>query len=258
MKYNVLLVGKLDNNIRSIHIMMKEHFDVQLCMGDASVVDGMFKLLRPKMIFISLTDYEQNSYEILKLIEKKYSYITVVILGNENDFIRCSDFIDEEKYTIIKRPISINEMIKTCYEALGIMDNYQESSDKKDDDRKYILMVDDNAAQIRTIKGWLEEKYKVHSVLSGIQALNSVMEKKPDLILLDYEMPLFNGKQVLEKLRENKDTSDIDVIFLTSVSDKKHIIEVMELKPAGYLLKPVARKSMLKAIEDVFSNKVSE
>lgn len=51
MKYNVLLVGKLDNNIRSIHIMMKEHFDVQLCMGDASVVDGMFKLLRPKMIF---------------------------------------------------------------------------------------------------------------------------------------------------------------------------------------------------------------
>ena len=68
MKYNVLLVGKLDNNIRSIHIMMKEHFDVQLCMGDASVVDGMFKLLRPKMIFISLTDYEQNSYEILKLL----------------------------------------------------------------------------------------------------------------------------------------------------------------------------------------------
>ena len=39
---------------------------------------------------------------------------------------------------------------------------------------------------------------------------------------------------------------------------KKIIIEVMELKPAGYLLKPVARKSMLKAIEDVFSNKVSE
>ena len=82
--------------------------------------------------------------------------------------------------------------------------------------------------------------------------------KKPDLILLDYEMPLFNGKPVLETLRENKDTSDIDGIVLTSVSDKKHIIEVMELKPAGYLLKPVARKSMLKAIEDVFSNKVSE
>lgn len=48
------------------------------------------------------------------------------------------------------------------------------------------------------------------------------------------------------------------MIFLTSVSDKKHIIEVMELKPAGYLLKPVARKSMLKAIEDVFSNKARE
>ena len=142
-------------------------------------------------------------------------------------------------------------MIKTCYEALGIMDNYQESSDKKDDDRKYILMVDDNAAQIRTIKGWLEEKYKVHSVLSGIQALNSVMEKKPDLILLDYEMPIMNGEMVLEMILQDEETKDIPVVFLTGVSDKEVVNSIIQLKPAGYILKPPSRERLLETIGKV-------
>ena len=253
MKDNVLLVGKLNTTIRNIHIMMKEHFDVQLCTGDSSVVDGMIKLLRPKMVVISLTDYEKRARKALELIDKKYSHIIVVVLGNQEELSNCNEFIDEERYTIIKRPIGIKEMIKACYAALGISEKYQEGGVKKEEDnRKYILMVDDNAAQIRAIKGWLEEKYKVHSVLSGWQALESVKETRPDLILLDYEMPICDGRQVLKKLRENKDTSDISVVFLTAISDRKHIMDVMDLKPAGYLLKPVEKERMFEVIEEVF------
>ena len=115
MKDNVLLVGKLNTTIRNIHIMMKEQFDVQLCTGDSSVVDGMIKLLRPKMVFISLTDYEKKARKALELIDKKYSHIIVVILGNQEELSDCSEFIDEERYAIIKRPIGIKEMIKACY-----------------------------------------------------------------------------------------------------------------------------------------------
>ena len=88
--------------------------------------------------------------------------------------------------------------------------------------------------------------------MSGWQALESVKETRPDLILLDYEMPICDGRQVLKKLRENKDTSDIYVVFLTAISDRKHIMDVMDLKPAGYLLKPVEKERMFEVIEEVF------
>ena len=90
MKDNVLLVGKLNTTIRNIHIMMKEHFDVQLCTGDSSVVDGMIKLLRPKMVVISLTDYEKRARKALELIDKKYSHIIVVVLGNQEELSNFS------------------------------------------------------------------------------------------------------------------------------------------------------------------------
>lgn len=259
MKEKVLLVGKLNPAIRNIHILMKEHFDVQLCSGDVAVADGMFKLLRPKLVFISLMDYVEQAQKVMELIQKKYSHTIVVLLGNEEELRECAEFIDSEKYTLLKRPMGINEMIKNCYEAMGMPEKYQEGGVKRrTDERKYILMVDDSAAQIRAVKAWLEEKYKVRSVLSGDQALASVKERKPDLILLDYEMPICNGQQVLKKLRDNKDTCDIPVIFLTAVSDRRHITEVLELKPAGYLLKPVAREHMFEAIEKVFGKEETE
>lgn len=253
MKEKVLLVGKLNPAIRNIHIMMKEHFDVQLCSGDMAVVDGMFKLLRPRLVLVSLMDYVGQAQEVLEMLKKKYSYIVVVVIGSEEEISCCTDFIDSERHTVLKRPMSINDIIKACYTALGLSEKYEECGAKKAaDDDKYILMVDDSAIQIRAVKAWLEKKYRVHSVLSGDQALASVKERKPDLILLDYEMPVCNGQQVLKKLRDNKDTCDIPVIFLTAVSDRKHITEVLGLKPAGYLLKPVAKERMFDVIEKVF------
>lgn len=253
MRQKVLLIGKLNPAIRNIHIMMKEHFDVQLCSGDISIVDGMFKLLRPQLMLLSLMDYVGPAQEVFEMIREKYPNVVVVVIGSSEEISLCADCIDSESYTVLNRPMSINDIIKACYNALGILEAYEDGETKKvAGDDKYILMVDDSAIQIRTIKAWLEKRYKVHSVLSGEQALASVRERKPDLILLDYEMPVCNGRQVLEKLRDNEDTCDIPVIFFTAVSDKKHIMEVLGLNPAGYLLKPVSKERMFEVIEKVF------
>jgi DNA-binding NarL/FixJ family response regulator len=60
---------------------------------------------------------------------------------------------------------------------------------------------------------------------------------KPDLVLLDYEMPVCNGKQTLEMLRSAKEFAKIPVIFLTGRDDPQLVRELLSLKPAGYLLK---------------------
>ena len=86
---------------------------------------------------------------------------------------------------------------------------------------------------------------------SGTQALTMIGKEKPDMIFLDYEMPGCDGKRTLEMIREVDEIKDIPVVFLTGVSDKEYIEAVLELNPAGYLLKPAEASRILDTIEKV-------
>lgn len=65
-----------------------------------------------------------------------------------------------------------------------------------------------------------------------------IPEIKPDVILLDYEMPVMNGAEVFDEIRKLPDGKDVPIIFLTSMDDKDTIVELMKKNPFGYLLKP--------------------
>ena len=115
--------------------------------------------------------------------------------------------------------------------------------------RKKVLVVDDNATTLRSIKGMLETKYDVTLANSGMKAMTSIGKSRPDVILLDYEMPVCDGRQTLEMIRADDDLYNIPVIFLTSVNDKEQINAVIKLLPAGYLLKPATPRKLFEAIE---------
>ena len=116
-------------------------------------------------------------------------------------------------------------------------------------------MVDDSGAMLRTVKEWLQDKYQVVLANSGAMAIKCLAVNRPDLILLDYEMPICDGRQVLEMIRAESDFSDIPVIFLTGKNDKESVMKVTALKPEGYLLKSMDSESIIKAIDDFFEKK---
>ena len=84
-------------------------------------------------------------------------------------------------------------------------------------------MVDDNGSTLRTMKAMLEGEYEVAIAISGAQAMTSIGKKRPDLILLDYEMPVCDGRMTLEMIRADDDMKDIPVVFLTAVNDRANI-----------------------------------
>ena len=119
--------------------------------------------------------------------------------------------------------------------------------------KKRILVVDDNGAQLRTMKKMLEEYYEVALAISGAQAMTSIGKKRPDLILLDYEMPVCDGKMTLEMIRADEDLQSIPVVFLTSINDRANIEAVLKLKPAGYFLKPPVKDRLLGELEKILN-----
>ena len=88
-----------------------------------------------------------------------------------------------------------------------------------------------------------------------MQAITYIAKNIPDLILLDYEMPVTNGPQVLEMIRSENTTADIPVIFLTGKDDKESVTKVLALKPQGYILKSAGRQKLVGQIEEFFAIK---
>ena len=123
-------------------------------------------------------------------------------------------------------------------------------------DTKRILIIDDSAMMLRSIKKMIESDYKVMLSTSGKQALHYLEEKElPDLIILDYEMPEMNGAEVFTKIRENAAWDAVPVLFLTGVTDEEHIESIMAMGPEGYLLKPPSEKLLKEKIAELLQEK---
>lgn len=121
--------------------------------------------------------------------------------------------------------------------------------------QRTLLLVDDDAVMIRTLREGLSTSYKVLPANSGANALKILARAKPDLILLDYEMPDMNGPQVLEALRASPETAGIPVMFLTAKTDTESIAKIEALKPHGHMLKTLPLREIKSIIQGFFDGK---
>ena len=168
--------------------------------------------------------------------------IPVFYLGEDAEDIK--DIMPEYILkSIFKRPIDVKVTAK-------IVDNYIKEYGKQV--KKKILVIDDSGAMLRNVKGWLGDKYNVILANSGAMGIKYLATDRPDLVLLDYEMPVIDGRQVLEMIRTETEFRDVPVIFLTSKNDRESILKVMELKPEGYLLKTMEPQKIVEEVDNFF------
>jgi len=102
-----------------------------------------------------------------------------------------------------------------------------------------ILVVDDNVVSLKQIHALLGDSYNISLVKSGAQALSICAQEKPDLILLDINMPEMDGFETLSRLKANPYMANIPVIFLTGNQDAETEIRGLEAGARDFLTKPV-------------------
>lgn len=101
--------------------------------------------------------------------------------------------------------------------AMDEVEKYLMEREKQENtnSKKKVLIVDDSMTIREGIKQLLGEDYEVAVAESGVAAIRTITLNRPDLVLLDYEMPVCDGRQTLEMLRSEKAFSELPVIFLT-------------------------------------------
>lgn len=123
--------------------------------------------------------------------------------------------------------------------------------------KKKLLVVDDSDTVQLAMKALLQEDYQITTVNSAAAAIRSMALEQPDLVLLDYDMPVCDGAQVLGMIRSEQEFADIPVFFLTAKVDPDSVRKVIPLKPQGYLLKSEKPAEIKKNIDRYFEKKES-
>lgn len=254
----ILLIGKLNSVVKETNTFLSQYFHVQLCSENASVVEGMLKIVNPDLVLISLIGAYDVDTSIFFLLSDQYAQVPVLTIGTKEESSTFFKYYEDGQFENLIRPVENTVILDAVRRRLGLdeteLDKDAASKSAEGSGKKRILVVDDNGTALRTMKAMLEEYYEVALAISGAQAMKSIGKKRPDLILLDYEMPVCDGKMTLEMIRADEEMKDIPVIFLTAVNDRANIEAVLNLKPAGYFLKPPVKDRLLAEIEKVLND----
>ncbi|MXY38511.1 MAG: phosphate regulon transcriptional regulatory protein PhoB [Rhodospirillaceae bacterium] len=118
--------------------------------------------------------------------------------------------------------------------------------------KPYILVVEDEAPLVTLLRYNLEEAgFEVDEARDGEDALISVRERRPDLIVLDWMLPAVSGIEVCRQLRRRRETRDVPVIMLTAKSEEADRIRGLDSGADDYLTKPFSPRELVARIRAV-------
>ena len=120
--------------------------------------------------------------------------------------------------------------------------------------QKKIIAVDDNLTNLIALKNILKPLYEVYTSPSAAKMFELLAKIKPDLILLDVEMPELSGYEAAQFLKNDRDYKSIPIIFVTSKTDADSEMHGLELGAVDYINKPYVASLLLKRIEKHLSS----
>ncbi len=121
--------------------------------------------------------------------------------------------------------------------------------DNFENDRATVLLIDDSPLIHKIVRRVLENQYEVITFTDGNEAVSKLNDIKPDLILLDVEMPEITGFDVIKLIKANPLIANVPVIFLTAKNDVEFELEALGLGAVDYINKPFANPLLMKRVE---------
>ena len=195
-----------------------------------------------------LNDDEHVPSDVLHFLKEHLteSGEQIIFIGDKSDIEQLKKLMNS---TLIRecypRPLEAERLIKDVAKLMKTGPTVAA--------KKRVMIVDDDTEYLALVRDWLKDRYQVFMANSGMQAIKSLGANKVDLILLDFQMPITSGPKVLEMIRSDSETASIPVFFLTGRNDKDSVMQVVNLKPEGYLLKTIEKPALLAKLEQFFA-----
>jgi PAS domain S-box-containing protein len=171
-----------------------------------------------------------QSENLLTIIHKLYPPIPILIFSENIDYSKYLESRNHCKYTFLQKPISANQ----------ILANIQELIDSTAYSEAKILVIDDDSQVLALLQTLLTPWGLQIIPLNDPRQFWSVWEnKKPDMLILDIEMPYINGIELCQIIRNNHQNSELPILFLTVHNDAETINQVFSVGADDFVSKPI-------------------
>ena len=247
MEKRILFLTEKKSMIANALIQGLEESAFQVIQAKPNVTEISRLEERPEIWLLYLQGMENKMTDVLSYIRDQISehMLRFFVIGTQEEL---EEIMKGFPVNLIKatfaRPFRTDEVIdRLMMEAMNV---------ERISKAKRILIIDDDTVILQSFKEMLQGSFRVYTANSGMNALQLLVNTEVDLILLDYEMPVIKGPQILEMLRSEEHTKDIPVMFLTSKNDRDSIIRVMSLNPVNYLLKSLPQSEIFGTIKSFF------
>ena len=116
--------------------------------------------------------------------------------------------------------------------------------------KPFVLVVDDNKITTKLLRRYLESNdYEATEAYDGIECIEKVEQRHPDVIVLDVMMPRLDGYETVKRLKENPETNHIPVVIVTALNDVANQIKSIEAGADDFLSKPIEEKLLIAKVK---------
>ncbi len=239
----VLILATKTQALTDIEHIIDTKFDVESYLLNSGTLIKLNKSFRPDCIVVYIEGVNrQRLFGVMDLREDPaYQDIPLLVIGDESD----REIFEHNVHP--GADMALNASATRTETRLAI----EKLASVEDTSNREILLIDDDPVFLRLMRSYLEDDYGVTTVKSGKLAMKFMEKQIPDVIILDYLMPEWDGATTFQLIRSKESTKDIPIIFLTGVTDKQMVMECLALKPQGYLVKPVSKPELLEKIKEV-------
>ena len=247
----IFLVDDTEFSLVRTKQFLKEFYTVYT-LDSAAKMFNLLENVMPDLILLDIEMPGMNGYDTLKLLlaDERYAKIPVIFLSGKYDEESILKGLNLGAVDHVTKPYTPKDLLTRIANNINLIDNetdFQIDLDKNVS-KLTILAVDDSPSMLRSIHFALKNHYKVHTLQKPEKLKTLIMGLKPDLFLLDYNMPVINGFELVKEIREYPDFKETPVVFLTSESSQDHLKEAINLGINDYVVKPFNPKKLREKI----------
>ena len=251
---DILIIREENNFEKPIFEFLYNKYEASVVYFSSKDVEFIMASEGIPLVIAFVAGISASSIVELRRIVMNLKNVHICLLGSYYDYEKFKDLLEKDNIYCIDLPKPVKEFQKYFESMLSQFEELNASLSENANRKHTVLLVDDDPVCLRTMSSWLQNFYQVAVAKSGAACIAFLGKTKPDLILLDYEMPVCNGLQTLEMIRNEPDYADIPVVFLTGVSDNEKVKEALNMRPQGYILKNTDRIDFLNKVNAIFGN----
>jgi len=238
----IIIVDDIMFHLLSIKERLKEHYIV----FPAQTTDMMFYHLskvEPELIILDINMPGNDGFKTIEMLkaDERYTGIPVIFLTGQKEVESYKRAMSLGAADYLMKPVTDAELIE-CIE-------YQLSPNSEAAMKPVILAVDDNPSILKSVNFFLRDKYSV-STLPNPEKLRELLTMiTPDLFILDCNMPVLNGFDLVPIIRSYPYHTETPIIFLTGEGTMDNFSAAMNLGASDFLVKPIDENKLLEKVE---------